>query len=647
MPRRRGRARSSRGTSRCSCWRGRSRRRSRRETRWCSSRRSSPRSPRCCFAELCRRGRAAAGRASTSSPATATPATRIVDHPDVDKIAFTGSTEVGRIIRTATAGSGKKLSLELGGKSPFIVFDDADLDSVVEGVVDAIWFNQGQVCCAGSRLLVQEGVADRLVDEAARADGDAARRRSARQGGGHGRHRRAGAARADPGAGAARARTRAPTMWQPSWSCPREGCFYPPTLFTDVSPAATIAQVEIFGPVLVLMTFRTPAEAVALANNTRVRPRGERLDREHQPRARHRAEDQGGHGLDQLHQRLRRGERVRRLPGERVRTGRGAGGAVGVREVGRTGDRAVGRSARSQQPAQGEAARVAGSATARPPSPPDRRSRPSTAPPSCTSAASRRARTRATVCPVLDAAGRAHRRGGGGEPEGHPQRGGGGAQGGAGGREATAHKRAQVLYYIAENLARAPTSSPAARALTGDARRRARGGARRSSGSSPTPRGPTSTTARCTTRRIRSVTLAMHEPIGVMGVVCPDAAPLLGFVSRSSPAIAMGNTVVVVPSAHGAARGDRLLPGARHLGRAGRRDQHRHRAARGAGAGARRARRRGRRSGTSGRAEGAAAVERLSAGNMKRTWVSHGHEPRLDRPASGRGARSSCGRRPR
>ncbi|MFL5492774.1 MAG: aldehyde dehydrogenase family protein, partial [Gemmatimonadales bacterium] len=89
----------------------------------------------------------------------------LVAHPDVDKIAFTGSTEVGRIIRTATAGSGKKLSLELGGKSPFIVFPDADLDSVVEGVVDAIWFNQGQVCCAGSRILVQEGVADRLVSK--------------------------------------------------------------------------------------------------------------------------------------------------------------------------------------------------------------------------------------------------------------------------------------------------------------------------------------------------------------------------------------------------------------------------------------------------------------------------------------------------
>src|SRR6202035_1867383 len=87
----------------------------------------------------------------------------IVNHPGVDKIAFTGSTEVGRIIRQQTAGSGKRLSLELGGKSPFIVFDDADLDSVVEGVVDAIWFNQGQVCCAGSRLLVQESIAEKLI----------------------------------------------------------------------------------------------------------------------------------------------------------------------------------------------------------------------------------------------------------------------------------------------------------------------------------------------------------------------------------------------------------------------------------------------------------------------------------------------------
>ncbi len=117
-----------------------------------------------CFAEI---AQAAALPPGVFNVVTGDGATgkHLVEHPDVQKIAFTGSTEVGRIIRKATAGSGKKLTLELGGKSPFIVFDDADLDSVVEGVVDAIWFNQGQVCCAGSRLLVQEGVADRLTQK--------------------------------------------------------------------------------------------------------------------------------------------------------------------------------------------------------------------------------------------------------------------------------------------------------------------------------------------------------------------------------------------------------------------------------------------------------------------------------------------------
>ena len=172
------------------------------------------------------------------------------------------------IIRDATAGSGKKLSLELGGKSPFIVFDDADLDSVVEGVVDAIWFNQGQVCCAGSRILVAGGHRRRLVAKLK------ARMETLRVGDPLDKAVDIGAIIAPVqlekiGAWCAGDRTRAPRLWQPSWSCPKEGCFYPPTLFTDVHPAATIAQVEIFGPVVVLMTFRTPAEAVELANNTR------------------------------------------------------------------------------------------------------------------------------------------------------------------------------------------------------------------------------------------------------------------------------------------------------------------------------------------------------------------------------------------
>ncbi|PYO37140.1 MAG: aldehyde dehydrogenase [Gemmatimonadetes bacterium] len=191
----------------------------------------------------------------------------LVDHPDVDKIAFTGSTEVGRHIRQATAGTGKKLSLELGGKSPFIVFEDADLDSVVEGVVDAIWFNQGQVCCAGSRLLVQEGVAAPLIGKLR------ARMEKLRVGSPLDKAVDMGAIVAPVQLERIRGLVEkgveeGAQMWQPSWACPTDGYFYPPTLFTDVSPSATIAQVEIFGPVLVSMTFRTPAEAVALANNT-------------------------------------------------------------------------------------------------------------------------------------------------------------------------------------------------------------------------------------------------------------------------------------------------------------------------------------------------------------------------------------------
>src|SRR5579864_7774488 len=192
----------------------------------------------------------------------------LVSHPGINKIAFTGSTDVGRSIRRATAGSGKKLSLELGGKSPFIVFDDADLDSVVEGVVDAIWFNQGQVCCAGSRLLVQENIAERLINKLR------ARMEKLRIGDPLDKAVDIGAI-VSPGQLKEIQRLvdqgveEGAVIWQPSWACPTDGFYFPPTLFTNVSPATSIAQVEIFGPVLVSMTFRTPAEAVALANNTR------------------------------------------------------------------------------------------------------------------------------------------------------------------------------------------------------------------------------------------------------------------------------------------------------------------------------------------------------------------------------------------
>ena len=191
----------------------------------------------------------------------------LVEHPDVDKIAFTGSTEVGRAIRSATAQSHKRLSLELGGKSPFIVFEDADLDSAVEGLVDGIWLNQGQVCCAGSRLLMQESIAEPLIakirermvtlrvgpplDKAIDIGAIVAPvqleriQRLVNQGIAEGA-----------------------TCWQPQTEMPSRGLYFPPTLLSNVHPTSMVAQQEIFGPVLAAMTFRTPSEAVELANNT-------------------------------------------------------------------------------------------------------------------------------------------------------------------------------------------------------------------------------------------------------------------------------------------------------------------------------------------------------------------------------------------
>lgn len=182
---------------------------------------------------------------------------------DVEKIAFTGSTQVGRIIREATAGSGKALTLELGGKSPYIIFDDADIDSAVEGLVDAIWFNQGQVCCAGSRLLVQEGIAD---DVYARLK---ARMKALRVGNPLDKSIDVGAI-VDPvqleTIKSLVASNEDGDLFQTSAP---EGCFYPPTLITGLHPANDLMQREIFGPVLCATTFRTPAEAVEVANNTR------------------------------------------------------------------------------------------------------------------------------------------------------------------------------------------------------------------------------------------------------------------------------------------------------------------------------------------------------------------------------------------
>jgi aldehyde dehydrogenase (NAD+) len=218
------------------------------------------------FAELCQEAGLPAGVVNIVTGDGST-GEALVKHPDVDKIAFTGSTEVGRAIRGATASGHKKLSLELGGKSPFIIFEDADLDSAVEGLVDGIWFNQGQVCCAGSRLLMQESIAEVLLSKI---------------------RDRMSTLRIGPpldkaidiGAIVARVQldriekmvaqgvAEGATCWQPQVVLPSRGFYYPPTLLSNVHPTSIVAQQEIFGPVLAAMTFRTPREAVELANNT-------------------------------------------------------------------------------------------------------------------------------------------------------------------------------------------------------------------------------------------------------------------------------------------------------------------------------------------------------------------------------------------
>jgi aldehyde dehydrogenase (NAD+) len=192
----------------------------------------------------------------------------LVRHPGVDKVAFTGSTEVGKEIRRATAGSGKRLTLELGGKAANILFEDAALDQAVEGVVNGIYFNQGHVCCAGSRLLVQESIHDALVRKLRRrvatlrvgdpldknTDVGAINSRAQLE-----KIRGLVASGVEEGA----------DLHQAACDLPARGFWFPPTFFTGVAPSQRIAREEIFGPVLSILTFRTPEEAVAKANATR------------------------------------------------------------------------------------------------------------------------------------------------------------------------------------------------------------------------------------------------------------------------------------------------------------------------------------------------------------------------------------------
>ncbi|MGH7538386.1 MAG: aldehyde dehydrogenase family protein, partial [Gemmatimonadales bacterium] len=464
----------------------------------------------------------------------------LVEHPDVHKIAFTGSTEVGRIIRKQTAGSGKKLTLELGGKSPFIVFEDADLDSVVEGVVDAIWFNQGQVCCAGSRLLVQEGIAERLVQKLR------ARMEKLRVGAPLDKAVDMGAIVApvqlerirglvqqgvDEGA----------RMWQPSWACPTDGYFYPPTLFTGVAPAATIAQVEIFGPVLVTMTFRTPAEAVALANNTpyglaaSVWTENINLALDVAPKIKagvvwinstnlfDAASGFGGYresgfgregGREGMWEYLEleiansglRNDVVSGAADESPQSAIGNPQATTLPPIDRTPKLFIG--GKQVRPDQGYSRQIRS---------------PSGAPLGEVGEGNRK--------DLREAVEAAHQASDWGRGAGHT--------------------RAQILYYIAENLStRVEEFATRIAAMTGGPPAASR-------------REVDATIVRLFAYAawadkydgavhhvpIRGVTLAMNEPFGVIGIAAPETSPLLGFVSLVAPAIALGNTVVLLPSA--------------------------------------------------------------------------------------------------
>ncbi|MFI6264525.1 aldehyde dehydrogenase family protein [Micromonospora sp. NPDC051006] len=218
------------------------------------------------FAEICQQAELPAGVVNIVTGAGET-GRALVEHPGVDKVAFTGSTEVGRAIARSVAGTRKKLTLELGGKAANIVFDDAPIDQAVEGIVNGIFFNQGHVCCAGSRLLIQENVADRVLESL--------KRRMAQLRVGDPLDKNTDIGAINSAAQLARIRelsdagsAEGAERWSPPCELPDRGFWFAPTIFTGVTQAHRIAREEIFGPVLSVLTFRTPAEAVEKANNT-------------------------------------------------------------------------------------------------------------------------------------------------------------------------------------------------------------------------------------------------------------------------------------------------------------------------------------------------------------------------------------------
>jgi aldehyde dehydrogenase (NAD+) len=467
----------------------------------------------------------------------------LVRHAGVDKIAFTGSTEVGRLIRQATAGSGKRLSLELGGKSPFVVFDDADLDGAVEGLVDAIWFNQGQVCCAGSRLLVQESI------EAAFLARVRARMARLRVGDPLDKAIDIGAIVAPSQLNrivelVEAGRASGAEVWQPPDACPVDGWFYPPTLVTGVGPASELAQVEVFGPVLVSMPFRTPAEAVALANNTRFGL----------------AASVWSQDIDQVLD-VARGIQAGTVWINSTNVFDASSGFGGYREsgFGREGGREglfeyVKREQGHQRKLGGATVEVEDDrgilkGGAAPLEPVERQNeavqRSRVSPPAID-------RT-----PKMYVGGKQVRPDSGYSRLVHNPAGEVGdgnrkdirnaveaAHAALGGwSSTTAYNRAQVLYYVAENLS--VRASEFVNRLTID-------------GAAEVEQAIESLftwaayadkfEGRIHQPPMRGTALAFPEPIGVIGVACPTRWPLLGFVNLVGPLVAMGNTVVAIPS---------------------------------------------------------------------------------------------------
>ncbi len=484
------------------------------------------------FAEICRESGLPDGVINIVCGDGAT-GEHLVAHKGVDKIAFTGSTEVGRIIRRATAGTGKKLSLELGGKSPFIVYEDADLDAAVEGVVDAIWFNQGQVCCAGSRLLIQEGVAPRFIAKLKR------RMETLRVGNPLDKSVDVGAIVAPVQLQRIRALVKkgeeeGGTLLQSSCALPVKGNFFAPSLFVDVEPVSTVVQEEIFGPVAVAMTFRTPEEAVQLANHTRYGLSAtiwsENINLALDTAARMKA------GIVWINS---------------TNLMDAAAGFGGYKEsgFGREGGR------------EGMYEYMTNDWMTSLPAAPVNGTKLSALP------AAKSEHTNIDRTAKLFIGGKQTRPDSGYSYSVPNTRGASIGEAGLGNRKdirnaveaalkasswggVTAHNRAQVLYYIAENLS--------ARAAEFGDRLRAMGHKSKAAAQEVDlsirrifyyAAQADKYDGRVHATRSRNVTLAMNEPFGVMGLLCPDTAPLLGFISLVMPAIAMGNRVVAVPAA--------------------------------------------------------------------------------------------------